>query len=244
MKRIILALLTALPLCTNAQYVMQGKIEYERKLNIHRQLDDMDDNEWYARIKSQIPKFTVTYFDLLFTTDKSIYKPGKEGDNALKMFGGSPANDNVVVSNYKTKAVIAEKQVFDQKFAVKDSMRVMRWKIEEEIRTIAGHKCRKAVGRMCDSVVVVAFYTDDIMVSGGPEMFSGLPGMILELAIPRLYTTWVATKVDPATPKDADFAIAEKGKKVNQKQLIETLQESNLKNWGKIAQRYMWWCML
>jgi len=28
----------------------------------------------------------------------------------------------------------------------------------------------------------VAFYTDDIPVSGGPESFNGLPGMILQVA--------------------------------------------------------------
>ena len=36
---------------------------------------------------------------------------------------------------------------------------------------------------MCDTVYVVAFYTEDIPVSGGPEMFGGLPGMILELTV-------------------------------------------------------------
>ena len=29
---------------------------------------------------------------------------------------------------------------------------------------------------------VVAFYKDDIPVSGGPESFNGLPGMILQVA--------------------------------------------------------------
>ena len=32
----------------------------------------------------------------------------------------------------------------------------------------------------------------------GPELFTGLPGMILGLAIPRYYTTWFATKVELA----------------------------------------------
>jgi len=32
------------------------------------------------------------------------------------------------------------------------------------------------------SIDVVAFYTDDIPVSGGPESFDGLTGMILQVA--------------------------------------------------------------
>jgi GLPGLI family protein len=40
------------------------------------------------------------------------------------------------------------------------------------------------------------FFTDDITISGGPCSINGLPGMILGLTIPRLYTSYVATKVD------------------------------------------------
>jgi GLPGLI family protein len=42
---------------------------------------------------------------------------------------------------------------------------------------------------------VFAFYTDEIIVSGGPCSINGLPGMILGVTIPRLFTSWIATKV-------------------------------------------------
>jgi len=120
---------------------------------------------------------------------------------------------------------------------------VLEWKIEDEVRMIANFKCRKAVGKICDSVYVVAFYTDDIVVSGGPEMFSGLPGMILEIAIPRLYTTWVASKVELYTPKTEDLKIPDKGKKATQKEMYESLM-SSISKWGKWAQRSLWWSVL
>jgi GLPGLI family protein len=90
---------------------------------------------------------------------------------------------------------------------------------------------------------VVAFYTEDIIVSGGPEMFGGLPGMIMELAIPRLHTTWVADKVELIAPKETDFTIPEKGKKVTEQELYETVKTS-LKDWGKMATRNIWWIVL
>jgi GLPGLI family protein len=43
---------------------------------------------------------------------------------------------------------------------------------------------------------VVAFYCPEIVPQGGPEFFTGLPGMILGLAIPRYFTTWFATKIE------------------------------------------------
>ena len=121
--------------------------------------------------------------------------------------------------------------------------RKIEWKISDEIRTIANYKCRKAVGKIFDSVYVVAFYTEDIMVSGGPEMFSGLPGMILQLAIPRMHTTWVAQKIDMVKPKDTDFTTSDKGKKTTQKELYETLKTS-FKDWGKYADKNLWWTLI
>ncbi len=228
-----------------AQFTTTGKIEYERKVNIYAQMAEMENNEWFERLKAQIPKFSSSFFDLTFDTARSLYKPGKEveGNSMLKMFGGGPAMENVVYSDFVGGKVTANKKVYEQKFLVQDSLRKMDWMIKDEIRTIANYKCRKAVGRMCDSVYVVAFYTEDIVVSGGPEMFGGLPGMILELAIPRLHTTWVADKVELIVPKETDFVIPEKGKKTTEAELGETVR-SSFKDWGKLAPRNIWWTVL
>jgi GLPGLI family protein len=247
MKRLILipTFLLCLATTTKAQFTISGKIEYERKVNVYAQMAEMENNDWFERIKSQIPKFSSTYFDLIFDTARSLYKPGKEVEtnNMLKMFGGGPAMENVVYTDFNAKKVTANKKVYEQKFLVQDSMRKIDWVVKDDIRTIANFKCHKAVGRICDSVYVVAFYTEDIIVSGGPEMFGGLPGMILELAIPRLHTTWVADKVEEIVPKETDFVVPEKGKKVSEQELGETVR-SSFKDWGKMASRNIWWTVL
>ena len=56
-----------------------------------------------------------------------------------------------------------------------------------------------------DSVYVFAFYTDEITISGGPCSINGLPGMILGLTIPRLYTSYLATKVMVTGVNTADI---------------------------------------
>ena len=248
----LIGILAAILLHTSAsaQFTMAGKIEFERKSNIHQQLEDMasDDEEkggesWFSKMKSQIPKYMSNYFDYSFTTTQAIYKPGREVENPFKMFGQSPATDNTVFTDFSTNKVAASKQVFEQKFLVQDSIRILTWKIADEIRTIANYKCRKAVGKYCDSVYVVAFYTEDIPVSGGPEMFAGLPGMILEVAIPRLHTTWIANKVDLIVPKPEELKAPEKGKKVSQQELYSQVLSSTEK-WGKFAHRSLWWTML
>lgn len=234
----------AMSITAEAQYITKGKIEFEKKSNNHRQFQDEsgEENEWFEKIKSQVPKFSTSYFDMAFDGNKVIYKPGREGV-VFKMWGDAPASKNVVLTDLKNNKVNSLKQVFEQKFNVEDTLRVLKWVIKDEIRTIANFKCRKAVSKICDSVYVVAFYTDEIAVSGGPEMFSGLPGMILELAIPRLYTTWVATKVETVAPAEADFAFEPKGKKVTEQEMVTTLA-SSFKSWGKYAAKSIWWCVL
>lgn len=246
MKKIlvILNVLLLISVAGNAQFVMSGKIEYARKINMHAQMDDMEDNEWMQRIKSQIPKFTTSYFDMVFDSGHVSYKPGtKETENPIRMFGSGPATENVVYTDLTAKNVKSLKSVFEQKYLVQDSLRKLEWKEKDEIRIIAGYKCHKAVSIICDTVYVVAFYAEDIPVSGGPEMFGGLPGMILELAVPRLHTTWVATKVEMKVPATADFTIPDKGKKTTQKELNENIK-TNLKDWGKMAERNVWWVAL
>ena len=246
MKQRLLILIVFFLVATAAkgQYTTTGKIEYERKVNIYAQLAEMDNNEWFERMKSQIPKFSSTYFDLVFDTARSMYKPGKEVEGGVfKMFGGGPATENIVYTDFVANKVTASKKVYEQKFLVQDSLRVIDWQVKDEIRTIANFKCRKAVGRICDSVYVVAFYTEDIVVAGGPEMFGGLPGMILELAIPRLHTTWVADKIEITPPKETDFVTPDKGKKVTEKELYESVK-SAFKDWGKMAPRNIWWTVL
>jgi GLPGLI family protein len=249
MKRfLLLSYIILLSAAAHGQFTMSGKIEYERKVNVHAMMKDYETDDggdsWYQRMKSSTPQFNVTYFDLLFDTTKSIYEPGRELENAPKGYNGNnPAADNIILTDFSAQKVKGVKNVFEQKFFVRDSIRKIDWKVKDEIRTIAGYKCRKAVGRICDSVYVVAFYSEDIVTGGGPEMFGGLPGMILELAIPRLHTTWTADKIELLTPKETDFTIPEKGKKVNEKELFETIQTS-LKDWGKWGTRYIYWAVI
>lgn len=236
----ILAFMLFITTGASAQFTFNGKVTYERKVNIHKLWGDGD---WFEQWKDKIPRFQVNYFDMTFTTDNSHYKPGKEVEAPKLGWSAPPGTENEVYMDFKTNRVTASKQIYEQKFLIDDSMRRLKWRITDEIRMIANYKCRKAVTRICDSVYVVAFYTEDIPVSGGPEQFGGLPGMILELAVPRLYTTWVATEVAVTTVKNPEGQPFTKGKKVTQAELYTTLQKS-LKDWGKYASKSIWWSTL
>jgi GLPGLI family protein len=74
-------------------------------------------------------------------------------------------------------------------------------------------------------------------------MFGGLPGLILELAIPRLHTTWIATKVEQKTLEASALKPPTKGKKIAQSELMD-MMKSSFKDWGSSRDRNIWWSML
>ncbi len=150
-----------------------------------------------------------------------------------------------VWSQTNSHATVSQKKFYDTEFLLSDSTKSIKWKLEPETRTIAGFECKKAITRICDSVVVVAFYTDQIIAPGGPESFNGLPGMILGLAVPRLYTTWFATKLENINPTEETKIIAPaKGKKASTKDMVAKVAEG-IKNWGeKYRDRSIWFITL
>lgn len=246
--RYILATLALLlpSVLLQAQFSARGKITYERKTNVKQKIQTEEDEDGFMRsMIGKMAPFTVSEFSLSFDESQCRYQFEQEREVTGIVFNWDKiARENKVFTDFRTGKVSALKQVYETNYLVEDSMRHFRWKIEDEVRTIAGYSCRKAVTRICDSVVVVAFYTEQIMVSGGPEGFNGLPGMILGLAVPRLFTTWFATNVSLQSPGVAALPVERKPKKVNNLQLLDALKK-NTGSWGKdYATRLTWWLAL
>lgn len=229
-----------------ARFLGAGTIEFERRINIHRQMEQdnpEEQSDFWKEFMSKQPKFQNSYFNLSFNKDKGLYQPGREPDKKLEPWLLGPAKENIVLTDYSSNQLVSRRKVFEENFIVTDSLDRLEWKISSETREIAGFECRKAVAVISDSVYVVAFYTDEIPVSGGPESFGGLPGMILGLAVPRLYTTWFATKVEITEAPASAFKINERGKKIAGSQMA-TLLQSTFTDWGKRGEKFIWWSLL
>ena len=153
----------------------------------------------------------------------------------------SPASDNIVYSYFVKKSSFALKNVFEKSYMIEDSLRIAKWKITNDFREIAGYNCRRATTIIMDSIFVVAFYTDEIMIPGGPESFNGLPGMIMGLVINRLHTTWYATKVNVTGVNSSVIQPPAKSKaeKTSQKKLADILR-SVFSNWGVNMEKNIW----
>jgi GLPGLI family protein len=243
MKTILLIAFSGIMMTTSAQtqFITKGRIQYEKKINQHKGIEDQaENNVWMQSMMKVYPKIITDVYELRFDENKSAYKLAKENnENKYLMWGTKPTETDGVVNDLKNQSMSIQREVFENTYVIKDSLRNLDWRITDETREIAGFECRKAVTKICDSVYVVAFYTDQISVSSGPESFGGLPGMILGLAVPRLYTTWFATKVELTEPTAAQLNPTQKGKKVNWDQLYTELKKG-FKDWGKEADKRLW----
>ena len=244
MKKIIItALFSATIFVAKAQpqFITKGKIEFEKITNVHKQLNN---DSWGEMMKKSTPQFKTDYFDLYFDNTKTLYKPGRSvvGTKVPEWLNG-PAGENVVFNDLSSRTTVSQKAVYESSFLIMDSLRHADWKITTDTRTIAGFECRKATTIIMDSVYVVAFYTDQIVPAGGPESFNGLPGMILGLAVPRLNTTWFATKLELVDIRESDLAAPKKGKKTNIADLNQQLK-TLMKTWGPSSDKNIWKILL
>ena len=242
MKRLSLfLLLLSYSFTASAQHLFGGKITFERKTNVHQLYEEQ---EWFENAKSDIPKIMSSGFSLSFDTAQSLYEPIPPAEEEKQKWYAPPGTENRVVQSFRAGTLAAQKQIFEQSFRIEDRLPQYTWKIGSEVRTIAGFNCRKAVTRICDSVYVVAFYTDEIPVSGGPEQFGGLPGMILQLVVPRLGTTWQATGVQELMPTASALKLPPTKAKPTTRAALATTIQLSLKDWGKWGVRSVWWSML
>lgn len=201
------------------------KIEYEKKVNTWASLPGGVAEE----MKRHIPQYSSSFFTLQTNGEQSLYKhlPKEDAQNARGFMRMGANTEDVVFTDFLSGQQTALKSVFEKKYLLTDSIARIPWKITDDFRNIAGFNCRRATAVILDSVFVVAFYTDEILASGGPESFTGLPGTILGLVINRIHTTWYATGVSVT---DVDVAaiqppVAPKAEKMTRKELVASLRD-------------------
>ncbi len=175
-------------------FISKASIEFEVKTSVKK---TMGNDSWDEIMKEQMPEFKTGFYKFTFADNKSVYKfdHWDEATKKMPQWFRSADEENKWYFDHNSSRFNMQKNVYGTNFTVDDSLPVIHWKLSNESRVIAGFNCRKAVGIIMDSVYVFAFYTDEIMIPGGPCSINGLPGMVLGLTIPRLYTSFIATKI-------------------------------------------------
>jgi GLPGLI family protein len=242
MKRTLITIITILLAGSSlfaqqkAPFIISGTIEYQKRVNtyqvlpyqLHKDADPRMKANWQQALeqfKKTLPQFATFNSSLSFANNKMLLTPIKP-PTPYQSFQLNPltAESNTIYSDLTAGTIVMDKDAMGEQFLVKDNLRQAKWRITDETRDILGYTCRRANGLVSDSIYVVAFYTDKIRVRGGPELFSGLPGMILQLNIPHENVSWTATKITEGAPAKP-ITPPTKGKATDTKTLLSTIQK-------------------
>lgn len=198
------------------------------------------DGIWAEMMKDKMPQFSTKYYSLTFDNNKAIYKYESQDEKSKLPFGNNEDQDNIWFNDYENNTFTDQKFVFDNTYLLSDSLMKINWKLTpNETREFAGFNCRKATGIIFDSVYVFAYYTDEITVPGGPMGINGLPGMILGITIPRMHTSWIATKLQVNGVNTGVIQPPAKGKKRKGSELLESVKKAT-SDWGSWGQQSVW----
>ena len=252
----LLIVLTSLNTSATAQ-MKEGKISYERKINMHRNLPD-------PQMKSMVPEFRTDKFELIFNESVSLFRSVVD-DEAPDPFanagggggGGMRMNFRMPTANTYTDMAkqmqYEERAFFEKEFLIIDSLKQYKWKLSEETKTIAKQLCKKAttmitapqmmrmrvsMGRGGENntdttantprapkeTELVVWYAENIPVSFGPDNYSGLPGVIMEIDQDNGATVTTAVEVSAKYPKK-ELVAPTKGDKMNRVQFQENMQK-------------------
>lgn len=216
MKKILTTATALLSLSLVQAQQNSGKVTYERIVQIKIQLNGMGDE-----IQNSLPKVKKDNFDLIFGNNQSIWKQAErelEDDNSfgdgiqIHMVG---PGDDIVYFNFSKNIKVEQREVFDKKFVVEDSIRPLKWKMTTDTKLILNHNCIKAIAadtlkkkqmtvenskmvmkEILDTTNIIAWIATDIPVAAGPEEYQGqLPGLILEMDMDDGKQVYKATSI-------------------------------------------------
>ena len=148
MKKIMMALgFIALASSSAMAQMKEGKIVYERKINMYRMVTDPE-------MRARIPEFRTSQFELLFNEQASLFRtvPDDEAPDPFANNGGDRGGqgfrfrmpETSTYTNIATQTQYESRAMFEKTFLIVDSLKPLKWKISEETKTIAKHLCKKA----------------------------------------------------------------------------------------------------
>lgn len=185
----------------------QGKAIYKTANKMELKMEGMDP-AMQKRIQETVSKQQQKEFTLAFDPYSSIYTLNESLDASPQQNGGmqvmivSNGASDKVYKNTKEKRFSSSRDLFGKPFLVKDELEAFEWKLTKETKQIGQYTCYKATydreqesfqsmtvnneeaektETTTKTITVEAWYTPDIPVGHGPQMYWGLPGLIMEV---------------------------------------------------------------
>lgn len=226
---IVAAFAIASPRPADAQ---SGTITYTRVITV-----DVEVPGEMAEARDRFMEARERSFLLHFTPSASLMLPAPEDDGAesppavFRMTNGnldavadmvesvSASQENVLTHAYtgpERASAVRVLALFEEIVRV-DAPPEIEWVVTNDQRTRQGFPVTRATAQV-DGGEIVAWFTPDIPVQGGPALYGGLPGMILVLALNGGDTIYGATAVSLEGVEDEVAPPADEGRAMSREE--------------------------
>lgn len=162
----------------------------------------------------------------------------------------SGSGNEILYKNLVDRRYVQEQEFMGKEFLIKDALEPFDWKLENEIKEIGGYSAQKAIYHQIvdvqlfstdmtqmektkDTLQIIAWFTLEIPISNGPEIYQGLPGLILEVHHGGRSYYFQKVEFNP-TLNPIAIKIPKKGKVVTREQ-FDMMQEESI---NKMNNRY------
>ncbi|MEH0007549.1 MAG: GLPGLI family protein [Flavobacteriales bacterium] len=169
------AALLALTCCYGQQPTLA--VTYAEKKTVSTDLSGIDNP---AVREMVMKKLTGSTSYTLYTRDGiSKYQKAADrtaGDSHAEIIG----EDDIIYRDQKKRKFVRQTQFLSRNFLILDTLKNIGWTILSDTLKIGDYLCKKATANI-EGAPKTAWFTDEIPVNEGPEMYFGLPGLILRV---------------------------------------------------------------
>ena len=241
---LILAILI-LPLFSQAQN-FSGEATYQSASSLDFKMDSTQITpEQQKMIKERLSKALQKEYTLTFTKTESLFKEIEQLEEGSGRMAGMmtmmSGAGSLVYKNVQTLDLIEQSEIFGKMFLIRDTLDTYDWKLEKGNKLIGSYTCYKAVldrevvqrsfrseeegGSSFDTttISITAWYTPQIPLNIGPDIYWGLPGLIMEINTDR--TTILCTKVVLNKDKEITIDPPKKGDKVTRDEYTKIVED-------------------
>ncbi|MDR0724918.1 MAG: GLPGLI family protein [Prevotellaceae bacterium] len=263
MKRIYLILLVSILSlqCLSAQglrVVYEDVSNISKGRDVSKDFESVENPEVRAFLENKAKSPTVYTSELLVNKGVSLYarkvQPKKEEPVSLgneqtaatirpvrQVYGTS-----AIYKDYIDSIIVTQMDVGDKTYLLESPLprQSRKWEISSEQATILGYTCIKATSTFGEAKKIgnietkpqniVAWYCPDIPIDAGPDIYSGLPGLILKLEVNDGVRVYNGISIEPL---ETEIQKLEEGEKVNSEEFLAILAGYNAKNRENVKQQ-------
>ncbi len=221
-----------------AQDVLTGRIIYDETVKMDIQLPPGMES-----MKDQIPSSRTTQRMLLVRGDELLMRDAPEPEDAEEESGdivmsgggatfvmrvgggGGEAVERIRHTSLADMTAVEQRDFMGRAFLITEEVHEPAWQLTSEQSMYEGYLTMKAT-TVIDSTNVVAWFTPEIPVSGGPGTYGGLPGLILVLDVDDGKRTYAARSIELGVSlPDGEWVRPDDGKKVTRAEYNKIVEE-------------------